>query len=77
MKETKQHRALTSLTTIPTIMRLSIIAFFIALPAAAYACVPLGGDCNHFPCCNFMACAMLNPSHNGIKIMVCLTADLL
>jgi hypothetical protein len=32
----KQYRAL---TTVPTIMRLSVLALFIALPAAAYAAV--------------------------------------
>jgi hypothetical protein len=35
-EESKQHRAL---TTVPTIMRLSVLALFIALPAAAYAAV--------------------------------------
>ena len=76
MKETKQHRAL---TTVPTIMRLSIIAFFIALPAAAYAaaapCAPLGGSCDNTPCCYSNSCAavMLNGAEYGVS----LTADLL
>ena len=49
VEEEKQHRAL---AIVPTIMRLSVLALFIALPAAAYAAVctqqrPLDseGDC--------------------------------
>jgi hypothetical protein len=74
MKETKQRRAI---ITVPTIMRLSIIAFFIALPAAAYACVPLGESCDSSPCCQPYSCGTVTLNLNGASYGVCLTADLL
>src|ERR1019366_8762711 len=67
-EEAKQHRAL---TTVSTIMRLTVLALFIALPAAAYAavcpqqhsidsevaCAERGDWCNdEVPCCGRLEC---------------------
>ena len=58
----EQHSAL---TIVPTIMRLSILALFIALPAAAYAavttrqfeCSQLGDPCFFLTtCCTGLTC---------------------
>jgi hypothetical protein len=66
--EAKQHRALTAVLTI---MRLSFLALFIALPAAAYAavcpqqhptifedeCAERGDFCSYdIPCCGRLVC---------------------
>ena len=82
-EEANQRRAL---TTVPTIMRLSLLAFFIALPAAAYAaacsqqnsinvetdCAERGDYCNDdIPCCGRLQC-----NWNGYG-SVCITVHLL
>ncbi|KAF8483368.1 hypothetical protein DFH94DRAFT_306428 [Russula ochroleuca] len=82
-EEAKQHRAL---TTVLTIMRLSVLALFIVLPAAAYAavcpqqhstnsedkCAERGEYCSgDIPCCGRLVC-----NWNGYG-SVCLILDLL
>jgi hypothetical protein len=72
-------------TTVPTIMRLSVIALFIALPAAVYAavsplqrstdpevpgaCAQLGEPCEVRSCCKPYACDGIGLQGLG----VCLT----
>ncbi|KAH9984214.1 hypothetical protein BJV77DRAFT_1038937 [Russula vinacea] len=63
----EQHSAL---TTVPTIMRLSILALFIALPAATYAAVTTRqlacsqSQClGSTPCCAGLSCL------NGVRII--------
>jgi hypothetical protein len=80
-KEAKQHRAL---TTVPTIMRLSILALFIALPAEASPrqpstdseqCVAPGGPCVNLPFISPSNCC--EGKTRDWFIGVCLIAQLL
>ena len=67
----EQHSAL---TTVPTIMRLSILALFIALPAATYAAVTTRDlVCSQFgePCFDLTPCCAAPNIDcvNGVRII--------
>lgn len=71
-EEEEQHR---SLAIVPSIMRLTVLALFIALPAATYAavcpqqnpigsefdCTPIGSKCDpdNNSCCNGLQCDLV------------------
>ena len=71
----EQHRAL---TTVSTIMRLSVLALFIALPAAAYAavlsrekheCTTGGNFCHsHLDCCS-KKCELIRVDYGKVRLM--------
>ena len=71
----KQHRAL---ITASTIMRLSIIALFIALPAAAYAsvyprektCTTGGNFCNRNKDCCSGHCELIRVDYGKVRLIV-------